>query len=74
MVVKGKVVAGNDVYPRILLNLPVCLAQPFALGEKVVLRDFASPVRLCSFLEITIDAHAGETKDGAGFGISFGQL
>jgi hypothetical protein len=63
LIVESKVIAWNDVYAGILLDLPVSKTKSFSLSNEICLGDFACPIRLCSFLEVTEDAHAGETEN-----------
>lgn len=53
VVVKGKVVAGDDIDASILLDLPVSKAEPLTLGEQVLLGKLAAPVSLIGLLEVT---------------------
>lgn len=44
MIVEGKVIAGNDVDPGILLNLPMSKSESLGFGQQVDLRKLAAPV------------------------------
>lgn len=62
VVVKGKVVAGDDVDAGILLDLPVLQTQALALAEEVVARELVGPIGLIGLLELTVRTHAGEAE------------
>jgi hypothetical protein len=66
MIVEGKVIARDDVDAGLLLDVPVRCSQSLALLKEFFLREFVSPVCFGRFLEITEDALAWKTEDGAG--------
>ena len=68
MVVKGKVVGGDDIDASILLDLPVSEPQPLALGKQVGLGDLVGPVGLIGLLQVTKDS------DTASYGQSRSQF
>ena len=55
LVVKGKVVAGDDVNAGIFLDLPVGKSKTFGLSQKVGLREVASPVFSLMSVQINHD-------------------
>lgn len=58
VVVKGKVVGGDDVNTGVLLDLPVGESEALSLGEEVGLRDLVGPVGLVGLLEVPKGSHA----------------
>ena len=65
LVVERKVIAGDDIDAGLLLNVPVLEAKSFGLGEEVSLGELSTPVCFRGLLQVAVDAHAGETEDGA---------
>ena len=65
LVVEGEVIAGDDVDTGLLLDVPVLKTESLGLGEEVGLRELAAPVSFGGLLQVTVDAHAGETEDGS---------
>jgi len=63
LIVEGKVVAWDDIDTSILLDLPVGKTETLSLREELLTREFAAPVCLSCFLEVTKDSHAGETEN-----------
>jgi hypothetical protein len=62
MVVEGKVVGGDDVDTSILLDLPVCQAEPLALSKEISLGDLVTPVGLIGLLEVTKDSNSPSSQ------------
>jgi len=54
VVVKGKVVAGDDLDASVLLNLPVLETQALALLEQIVARELLAPVSLIGLLQLSV--------------------
>ena len=65
LIVEGEVIAGNDIDASLLLDVPVLKTEPLGLGEEVGLGELAAPVSFGGLLQVAVDAHAGETEDGA---------
>lgn len=65
LVVEREVIAGNDINASILLDVPVLKTKPLGLGEEVGLRQLPAPVSFGGLLQVAVDTHSGETKDGA---------
>ena len=63
MIVKGEVVAGNDIDSSLLLDVPVLQTETLSLGEELILRELSTPVGLSGFLQVTVRTHAGEAED-----------
>ena len=63
LVVKGKVIAGNDVDASIFLDLPMLETKAFAFRQQVVARELASPVGFGGLLEVPKDSHAWEAQN-----------
>nr|POE52186.1 hypothetical protein CFP56_52567 [Quercus suber] len=64
LVIVGEVVAGDNVDPGVLLDLPVLEAKSLALGEELVAGELAAPVRLGGLLQVTKTTHTREAQDG----------
>ena len=63
LIVESEVIAGNDIDASILLDVPVGKTKSFGLSEEISLRELATPVCLSCLLQVTENAHAGETED-----------
>ena len=64
MVVKGEVVARDDVYTSILLKLPVGKSETLSLCKQIALGQLVTPVSLVCFFQVSQDSHTRETQDG----------
>ena len=72
VVVVGEVVARDDIYARLLLDLPVSETQTLALCEKLMLRELATPISFGGLLEVPVCSHTRETEHRSG-GVSVGR-
>jgi hypothetical protein len=63
LIVKGEVIARNNIDTRFLLKLPMFKAQSLSLAEELALGDLACPKRFGRFLQVTVHTHTGETEN-----------
>lgn len=63
LIVKSKVVAGDDINTGVLLNVPMLETDSLCLSEEISLGDLSAPVCLSCLLQVTVDTHAWETED-----------
>lgn len=65
LIVQSEVIAGDDIDTSVLLDVPVLKTESLGLGEEISLGELSAPVSFGGLLQVTVDAHAGETEDGA---------
>jgi hypothetical protein len=63
LIVEGKVIAGDEINSRLLLDLPMLETESLSLLKELFAGELASPVSLCGLLEVTESSHAGETQN-----------
>lgn len=63
LIVKGEVIAGNEINASLLLDLPMLETKSLSLLEELLAGELASPVCLSGLLEVTESSHAGETQN-----------
>jgi hypothetical protein len=63
LIIKGEIIAGNDIDAGLLLDVPVLKTKSLGLSEQIGLGELASPVSFRSFLQVSVDTHAWETEN-----------